>query len=802
MSLMGGYESQTTRQLAQINSTKYPDTNKDFEANITRLNTFVDYIAQYLQVMQKGVDQANQDAIGRVRDLAADLMVLLGGGQLLYGIDLGDLQYFLPALGAIFGFDSSKPLPVSLFEMAERFFLGYVVPLDAFAVVIIDIINGWATALGLDPDFVAALNEVMNELVLLGTNIGDILTALWNLLDIFGLNGDGSAFGPFAELWHVITQILGSFNLVALGNLVDPLLHEMAPWIHELAVILGHVNAVLEAFSGDIDNVDGIINFASMFTPFVDLISGVFDPIEAWIQMITNVLIPQGGLLTNLSPLNVDNLLGTISARLLPPIHIGRLTNQLPDLISDSGFDTIPVGEIDAWYYDVTHGHNKLGCAAIGADGGYHELFNNIVAVAPGQKYAPSAWASWEGATSTAGSLQLMIMEFLLGEQVGTTLIASATPSGTASFSQMSGSYTVPVGVDAVVVVVAVTSGFTAGIVRVDDISGPSTGLLRMDWTENLVQRWEQIASLFGIIDTDLDGDVDFNDVWNTLWDDYLKPFDWIPNIAQNTVDGIWNGWANLGDSLDSGLLSTIVPNAIAGLLGMNLNNASSIAVAEAAIKVLQSAGNTITDDFARGAASTPGGNYNVLLSAGGGAGALGTDGSGNLVWYPSGSGDRTLIYRYIASQITTDSAILRVVFSSNPPATTPDVYTYICGWVDSTAQTFLCLRIDDNNVVLQAVIAGVVTNLKSWSINCKSGDTLELQRGQTGNTQLHRYILRLNNTQIDDWTDPGAVAASGVNKRGTGVGMGTSLRFVIFPPEITQWKPASIAIISFSEVL
>jgi len=190
MSLMGGYESQTTRQLAQINSTKYPDTNKDFEANITRLNTFVDYIAQYLQVMQKGVDQANQDAIGRVRDLAADLMVLLGGGQLLYGIDLGDLQYFLPALGAIFGFDSSKPLPVSLFEMAERFFLGYVVPLDAFAVVIIDIINGWATALGLDPDFVAALNEVMNELVLLGTNIGDILTALWNLLDIFGLNGD------------------------------------------------------------------------------------------------------------------------------------------------------------------------------------------------------------------------------------------------------------------------------------------------------------------------------------------------------------------------------------------------------------------------------------------------------------------------------------------------------------------------------------------------------------------------------------------------------------------------------------
>ena len=123
--LFGKYESQSTRQLAQISSSKYPDTNKDFEANLRRLNEFVDYIAQYLSIMQKGVDQANQDAISRLRDTVTNIGVLFGGGELLYGINLGDMQYFLPALGAIFGFDSSKPFPISLFEMAEHFLLGY-----------------------------------------------------------------------------------------------------------------------------------------------------------------------------------------------------------------------------------------------------------------------------------------------------------------------------------------------------------------------------------------------------------------------------------------------------------------------------------------------------------------------------------------------------------------------------------------------------------------------------------------------------------------------------------------------------
>src|SRR6516165_8277694 len=171
-----GFQSQTTKALAAIDSTKYPDTNKDLQANLIRLNQFVDYIASYLQVMQKGIDKNNQDPIAQIQGVASDLVVLLGGGELLYGIDLGDLQYFLPAIGALFGIDSTTPFPINLFNAVEHFLLGYVVPLDAFTVVIEGIVDGWAVALGIDQSWIDAINHLLDAFSNLGMSITDFLT--------------------------------------------------------------------------------------------------------------------------------------------------------------------------------------------------------------------------------------------------------------------------------------------------------------------------------------------------------------------------------------------------------------------------------------------------------------------------------------------------------------------------------------------------------------------------------------------------------------------------------------------------
>lgn len=524
------------------------------------------------------------------------------------------------------------------------------------------------------------------------------------------------------------------------------------------------------------------------------------DPTAVWQNVVTTFIQPLISFVQSI----LDPVTGLIPSWLLPPTNIGRLTGDLPTLVPDGSFDTVPQGDpAGRWFRDAVVGRSKPGALAIVGNGVADDIVPQPVGVAAGQKYRPSAFVSWSGGSGSAGSVQLTLIEFQAGVQKNIVVIGSVTPSGSSGFVEVAADYTVPSGVDQVAVVPAVTSGFTAGTAYFDDITGPSTGMLQMGWVQNLVQRFQQVAKLFGIVDTDLDGDVDLTDVWNTLWASILKPLNWIPNISQITIDGIWNGWANLGSGLDSGLGSGIVPDAIAGLLGMNLNNSSAIASAEAAIRALQSAGNTLTDDFARGSASTLGGNYNTLTSTGGGAGSVGTDGKGNAVWVPSGSGNRTMIYRYTPSQITTDSGILRCVLSSTPPVTSPDdAFTYVCGWVHSTAETYVRLRIGPSTVTLQAVVTGTVYTLKTWSVSLKSGDTLELQRGQTGNTQLHRYILRVNNAQVDDFTDGTARAASGSGVRGMGEGMETSLRVTILPPFFTQWQPAGLAIVTLSEVL
>src|ERR1700741_139533 len=242
ISPFGQYQSQSTLALEQIDSTKYPDTNIDFQKNMERLNTFVDYIASYLQLMQKGIDQANEDQIQQVQDLVTNLAELLGGGQLLFGINFGDLQYYLPALGALFGFNSTDPFPINLLDAAEQFFLGYVVPLNSFASVINGLITDWLEGLGINANFISAIENIVSAFGSLAVSAENILTDLQNLLGVFGLmSGD---FGPFSTLWGAVTQLLGGFSFQDIGEFLNPVLAAAAPWLQDIADLINDFNDV------------------------------------------------------------------------------------------------------------------------------------------------------------------------------------------------------------------------------------------------------------------------------------------------------------------------------------------------------------------------------------------------------------------------------------------------------------------------------------------------------------------------------------------------------------------------------
>lgn len=266
------YQSQTTYQLQNIDFTKFPVTDKNFIDNITRLNSFADYVSKYLLTMQEGIDQSQEDTIAKIQGFATNLVQLFGNGSLLFGINLGDLQYYLPALGALFGFNQTDPFPINLFDAAEQFFLGYVVPLDSFSTTIDGIIDAFLEGLGIDADFITSVNNLVSAFQSLAISAETFVNDVASLLSIFGVTS--GEFGPFSDLWNAVTQLLGGNGLQDLSNTINPIFHALAPWVNDVAIAIQDLDDIINAFGLSFHDVTAIANFASMFTGILNFLPG------------------------------------------------------------------------------------------------------------------------------------------------------------------------------------------------------------------------------------------------------------------------------------------------------------------------------------------------------------------------------------------------------------------------------------------------------------------------------------------------------------------------------------------------
>jgi hypothetical protein len=474
--LFGNYKSQTTRALGDIQSSKYPDTNKDMEKNIQRLNQFVDYIAQYLTTMQKGVDQANEDPITKLRSTILDMGSLLGGGELLYGINLGDLQYFLPAIGAMFGFDASQPFPLNLLYAAEHFFLGFIVPLDAWAPAVIDIIKGWATALGLSPEFMQAVEDLLNNMGRFTTDLGSIFNDFAGLLGVFNIF-DPLA-GPIGPLWHALTQLLAQFNFTNLGHIVDPFLETLTPWIELLAQIIGAIDDLMEGISSGLGGGTGtflnpqtwISNILSIFGNPAGLLDGSFNPMDIWNTILSQFL----------GPIGLGNFLG--------PISVGSLTSNNPNWIVNGTFKPGAIApNSGGWIVDTTKNRtagDNTGSATIVADGTLHSLntgdgTSDRKAVGKGQIESILTYVSHEDAFfGGAGAPVLLRLRRFNGDvELDAIELASYTPNTTnVAFPglPLTGQYLIPDGVTHIVGNIQVTENALGGTWHFDEAEGHS----------------------------------------------------------------------------------------------------------------------------------------------------------------------------------------------------------------------------------------------------------------------------------------------------------------------------------------
>jgi hypothetical protein len=178
--------------------------------------------------------------------------------------------------------------------------------------------------------------------------------------------------------------------------------------------------------------------------------------------------------------------------------------------ISDSSFDVSLVNWIaspadGSWTQDPTHGHYALGSAMVGADERNKDLLSTKLSVNPGDAINFSCWVKWASLVVTAGEVGMFIgvVTYLADVEVDEEVVAAISypdwtvnPASTdlagidnSGFTNLTGTWTVPDGVDTVRVKLAITwfgAGFGARSgrsLRIDRGWHRQTVRKRREWT-------------------------------------------------------------------------------------------------------------------------------------------------------------------------------------------------------------------------------------------------------------------------------------------------------------------------------
>lgn len=232
-----------TRSLRAINSREQSFANKDFVKNVAWLNNSVDTLSSYTQMLQKGVDAANQSVFEQIQGFAADLFVLFAGMEPT-GIDIGDLKYVFQGLGALLGVNPDTPFPLNLVTAAGNLFGNWIAPLPQFTDVIFDAMALWAEDLGFTPEVVEALNDLNEALIELNLSITDFFSDLGGLLDIFGTD-----FPVLGALWDAIKNLFDGLPTISLKPIFEALSYVAVPTIQSLTWAVETIDNLLDPLS-------------------------------------------------------------------------------------------------------------------------------------------------------------------------------------------------------------------------------------------------------------------------------------------------------------------------------------------------------------------------------------------------------------------------------------------------------------------------------------------------------------------------------------------------------------------------
>jgi len=275
------------------------------------------------------------------------------------------------------------------------------------------------------------------------------------------------------------------------------------------------------------------------------------------------------------------------------------------------------------------------------------------------------------------------------------------------------------------------------------------------------------------------------------LWVGYIKDItgidlsgvvefmDWISEQVGIVMAGFGAVWQQLLDGiaevfrpLEEGFNAVVadVVAAIDGIFNTGKNAALAADNANISVEKLRAelAGGGF-DEFDYSSANTlPSGIYE-LSSGGPGAGNYGPNGSGSLVWKPSGALTREIIYRRLGDTLGVDDGVITVVWSTKPNAALfPKTFGYICGRMSNTSNnTHVRAKISDNDCRIEAVVSGTATQIGSTrSLTINNGDVFEFYFGHPDHPR--RFWLRQNGVTVLTVNDGSADGSGAISQRGS----------------------------------
>jgi hypothetical protein len=300
-------------------------------------------------------------------------------------------------------------------------------------------------------------------------------------------------------------------------------------------------------------------NLEALLGGSVDLNSAVFDPLAAAESFVVNRLLPTNlfasweellqevaGIATASDPLSVlgsvlrDGIFGAIPTWRLPLIPYTSIGDTQPNFLLNPlflGSQSIHGGGIWTWDSTLyrTNSGSDSGSAKVSANGTLRVLRSNPIPVAEGQKLQIDTHVAWTGMVAGANPIQIGVEDNNSVDTVidsvtlpGTVTSDWAAPPPGASFDVMTGTYTVPAGVDQIVIRLIVNATATAGTIWFGDASEKQIQPLDPGWILDLVPK---IANL------DLDGLFDASALTN---------IENIPAIAMASIIDLESNLASL----------------------------------------------------------------------------------------------------------------------------------------------------------------------------------------------------------------------------------------------------------------